>query len=466
MDAALAAPFPLSARERALALEALQRVRAPGSREFATSALAALFRRERGLSGGERARIADAVATALRWERRLDAILAAERGGRARPAPRRRFEQQLLVAELRAGVEPAALRRELARAFGAAPDLAALLGAEAGLAGLRGLEREAVRHSLPTWLLARLAAELGRDAALALAEASNARPPVVLRANRLRTSREALLARLAERGVAAHPTRLSRDGIALESAVDRFALPEFREGLFEQMDEGSQLVAEVTAPPPRGELLDACAGAGGKTLALAALLGGRGRVLALDVDARRLDELRRRARRAGASNVAARRILGGRLPPEVSPTRRSGGHRGFDRVLVDAPCSGSGTLRRNPEARWRLSEAELDTFPARQLELLATYAPRVAPGGRLIYATCSVLPSENDAVVEAFLREAPDFARVPLKEVLGRARAEALGDGTWLRLLPQVHGTDGFTAAVLRRAGRARAASTRQAGLK
>jgi 16S rRNA (cytosine967-C5)-methyltransferase len=229
------------------------------------------------------------------------------------------------------------------------------------------------------------------------------------------------------------------------------------------MDEGSQLVAEVTAPPPRGRVLDACAGAGGNTLALAARLGGRGRVLALDVDARRPAELRRRARRAGASNVTTRRIRDGRLPPEVDS---AGGPRGFDRVLVDAPCSGLGTLRRNPEARWRLSERELDAFPARQLELLATHAPRVAPGGRLIYATCSVLPSENDAVVEAFLGEHTDFAPVALKELLGRTRAETLGDGTWLRLLPQVHGTDGFTAAVLRRAGRARTASARQAGLK
>jgi 16S rRNA (cytosine967-C5)-methyltransferase len=161
--------------------------------------------------------------------------------------------------------------------------------------------------------------------------------------------------------------------------------------------------------------------------------------------------------------VAARRIRDGRLPPEVAS---AGGRRGFSRVLVDAPCSGLGTLRRNPEARWRLTEPELDAFPARQLELLARFAPLVAPGGRLIYATCSVLPSENDAVVEAFLREHAEFEAVALKEVLGRARAEAVGDGTCLRLLPQAHDTDGFTAAVLRRAGRARAASARQAGLK
>jgi 16S rRNA (cytosine967-C5)-methyltransferase len=217
------------------------------------------------------------------------------------------------------------------------------------------------------------------------------------------------------------------------------------------MDEGSQLVAELVAPPPGGKVLDACAGAGGKTLALAAALGGKGRVLAIDIDGKKLEELRRRARRAGLNNVTARAIGDSAraettLPPEARPAS-------WDRVLVDAPCSGLGVLRRNPEARWRLSPGEIRTFPPRQIALLVTYAPLVAVGGRLIYATCSVLGDENERVIERFLTERDDFVRVPLKEIWGKARADELGqdaDGA-LRLDPARHDTDGFYATILRR---------------
>jgi len=212
------------------------------------------------------------------------------------------------------------------------------------------------------------------------------------------------------------------------------------------MDEGSQLVAEAVAPPPRGRVADACAGAGGKTLALAALLGNQGRVLALDSNGKKLEELRRRARRAGLSNVYAREVKAPMLPEEAKLGA-------WDRVLVDVPCSGLGTLRRNPEARWRLTPRAVDAYPADQLSLLVTYAPLVAVGGRLVYATCSVLREENDAVVERFLHERSDFATMPLKEIWGKARAAQVGDETFLRLLPHVHDTDGFFAAVLRRVG-------------
>jgi 16S rRNA (cytosine967-C5)-methyltransferase len=174
-------------------------------------------------------------------------------------------------------------------------------------------------------------------------------------------------------------------------------------------------------------------------------MGGKGRLLALDVDGRKLEELRRRARRAGLSNVVAREIGDqGRLPDEARVS-------GWDRVLVDAPCSGLGTLRRNPEARWRLTPQAIAGFPARQLALLVTYAPLCAVGGRLIYATCTILEEENEKVVERFLAERPDFVRVPVKEIWGREPAEKVGDGLTLRLLPQKHDTDGFYAAVLRR---------------
>jgi 16S rRNA (cytosine967-C5)-methyltransferase len=274
----------------------------------------------------------------------------------------------------------------------------------------------------------------------------NVRAPMALRVNTTRISREALIARLAEEHVVARPTRLAPAGLVLETRINAFGLSAFQEGLFEVMDEGSQLVAELVAPPPGGRVVDACAGAGGKTLAIGASMDGKGRLLALDTDGKKLEELRRRARRAGLTNVTARPVTaeGTTLPPEARPG-------GWDRVLVDAPCSGTGTLRRNPEARWRLQPDIVRAFPPRQLALLVTYAPLVAVGGRLIYATCSVVEAENEAVVSRFAAERDDFVRVPVKEIWGKERAATAGDGLTLRLGPHTHDTDGFFAAVLRR---------------
>jgi 16S rRNA (cytosine967-C5)-methyltransferase len=324
------------------------------------------------------------------------------------------------------------------------PELSAITADDAGLGKSVGIEREALRRSFPTWLLERFVADVGEAEALTLADAMNRRAPLAIRVNTLAISRDALAARLADEGIVTRPSPLSPFGLLLETRVNVFGLGAFTAGLFEVMDEGSQLVAEAVAPPPGGKVVDACAGAGGKTLALAALLGGQGRILALDSNGKKLEELRRRGRRAGLTNVAAREIAGPSLPDEA----RLGA---WDRVLVDAPCSGLGTLRRNPEARWRLQPATVDKFPAQQLSLMVTYAPLVAVGGRLIYATCTVLRSENEQVVERFLAERPDFVAVPLKEIWGKERASPLGGGTVLRLSPDRHDTDGFFAAVLRR---------------
>ena len=244
----------------------------------------------------------------------------------------------------------------------------------------------------------------------------------------------------------ARPTPLSPVGLVFETRVNAFGLSAFRDGLFEVMDEGSQLVAELVAPPPGGRVVDACAGAGGKTLALGAALAGKGRVLALDTDGKKLEELRRRARRAGLTNVQAKPVgAGAGDVAKAAP----GTH---DRVLVDVPCSGLGTLRRNPEARWRLHRARRSTRSRRgSSRCWSRYAPLTAVGGRLIYATCTVNRRENEGVVERFLAERDDFVPVPVKEIWGRERAEKLGDGMTLQLFPHRHDTDGFFAAVLRR---------------
>jgi 16S rRNA (cytosine967-C5)-methyltransferase len=435
----------LQGAARTLALEIAAEARAEWG--YASDIIARAFRAHRELPSRDRRLVSETVYGLIRMERRLEAIvdeLVAASGADA-PEPLARGELKLLVYETREGVPVEALGGEARRLLRVAVDLGRALGDEAGLGKRAGLEREATRLSYPTWLVERLAEQLGQAEALALLEAMNRRAPLAVRANTARTSREALAERLAEEHVVARPTLLSPVGLVFETRVNAFGLSAFRDGLFEVMDEGSQLVADLVAPPPGGRVLDACAGAGGKTLALAAALGGKGRVLALDTDGRKLEELRRRARRAGLTSVEAKAVtddLAG-VARVVKGT--------FDRVLVDAPCSGLGTLRRNPEARWRLTRATVEGFPARQLGLLVTYAPLTAVGGRLLYATCTVDREENERVIERFLAERDDFVPVPAKEIWGRARAEAVGDGMTLRLYPHRHDTDGFFAAVLRR---------------
>ncbi len=440
----------LTGQARALTLQIV--AEAASEWGFLTDILASTFRANRQLGSGDRRLISETVYGLVRWERRLQAVVdelvaaAQGRGPQDALSPSARQELKLIVYELRQGLPAEAVKAEVRRILRKDVDLGKATDEEAGLGKTTGLDRQAVRVSFPTWMLERLVNDLGEEEALALTAAMNERAPMTVRANGVKASREELIARLKEEGVVASPTELSPMGLVFETRVNAFGLSAFREGMFEVMDEGSQLVAETVAPPPRGRVVDACAGAGGKTLALAALLDGQGRILALDSNGKKLEELRRRARRAGLSNVAAREVRGSEWPSEA----RLGG---WDRVLVDAPCSGMGTLRRNPEARWRLDAKTIDSFPAQQLSLMVTYAPLVAPGGRLIYATCTIMRQENEGVVERFLAERPDFVLMPLKDVWGKERAGRLGDGTFLKVFPHRHGTDGFFAAVLRRPG-------------
>ncbi len=437
----------LRGRARTLALEIAAEARAEWA--YTSEVIGRAFRTHRELGSTERRLTAETVYGLVRWDRRLSAIVdEVVRGSRGRGeslSPAARDELLLLAYEARSGVDATVVAKEAARYLGVEVPPARFTDEDAGLGNSKELDREALKISFPTWLLERFVNDHGETEGLALAAAMNQRAPLAIRANTAKIDREALIARLATENVIARPTPLAGAGLFLETRINAFGLPSFQEGLFEVMDEGSQLVAEAVAPPPRGKVLDACAGAGGKTLALGALLGGQGKVLALDVAGKKLEELRRRARRAGLSSVSAREITPGKALPDEAKLGA------WDRVLVDAPCSGLGTLRRNPEARWRLSSKVVDTFPSRQLGLLIDYAPYVAVGGRLIYATCTVLASENERVVEQFLAERPDFVPFPLKDIFGKPRAEALGDGITLRLSPHRHETDGFFTAILRR---------------
>ncbi|HEY2747793.1 MAG TPA: RNA methyltransferase [Polyangia bacterium] len=401
----------------------------------APAAIARSFRGARELRSVERRFVGEAVYGMIRWRRRVGFAIGSEN---ASP-----LAQYLVWLALEFPGDPQ-IETEL-RVAGIDP--ARVADIESRLATIADEdERLAIAQSYPTWLVARLVAERGRDEAGKILAAMNRRAPLVARANRLKNTRDELLAILADEGVPAAPLPLAPDGVELRTHVNAYGLTSFKEGRFELQDAGSQAIAELTAPPPRGVVVDACAGAGGKTLALGALLQNRGRLTAFDPSDDKLEELRTRARRAGLTNVRAIAV------DEKAPSDAELELRGrADRVLCDVPCSGLGTLRRNPEARWRLQPSDLDELPPVQRAILERYAPLVAPGGRLVYATCTVDAGENDAVVDAFAAAHPEFVAVPAKEILGKARATELGDGVRLRLLPSVHDTDGFFAAVLRR---------------
>jgi 16S rRNA (cytosine967-C5)-methyltransferase len=281
-------------------------------------------------------------------------------------------------------------------------------------------------YSLPGWLAAELERATGAEAPR-LADALGLPGPVFLRANRARTSRDALACRLASEGLETRPTAMAPDGLEVRTPrPGLLSLGAFREGLLEVQDEGSQLLGEAVGALPGETVLDLCAGAGGKSLQLAAAVGPSGRVLACDPDAGRLARLRTRAARAGARVE----VLGAEAPAGLLA----------DRVLVDAPCSELGPLRRGPDRRFLLDPASFAGLPALQLEILRRAARHVRPGGRLVYATCTFRREEDEEVAEALLRTAP-----------GLARADALpgltGADRLLRLLPHRHGTDGFFAA-------------------
>jgi 16S rRNA (cytosine967-C5)-methyltransferase len=297
----------------------------------------------------------------------------------------------------------------------------------------------AVRADLPDWLWQRLVQQYGEDGAQRLAQGLQSPAPLDLRVNLARIDREAAREKLAADGLEASHTPYSPAGLRLAGrpAINRHAL--FVEGLVEVQDEGSQLLAWLLAPR-RGEMIaDYCAGAGGKTLAAAMLMRGAGRIYAMDVSAKRLAALAPRAARAGITNVHTL-VLG----DEDARAKRLGGK--LDRVLVDAPCSGFGTLRRNPDLKWRHGPDAIGELAAKQRRILGSAARLLKPGGRLVYATCSILQEENDAVIEDFQRSYPGFQALSCAEVLAQQRI-ALDTGERLRLLPHVHGTDGFYAA-------------------
>jgi 16S rRNA (cytosine967-C5)-methyltransferase len=302
---------------------------------------------------------------------------------------------------------------------------------------------DAVRLEIPEWLLPRLAAHFGTSLPAELAALSQP-AGLDMRVNLLKTSRDQAKAALAAEGWDAEPTRLSPWGLRIDGRRPVTSGPAFQSGLVEIQDEGSQLVAVMVGATPGMRVVDWCAGAGGKTLALAGAMENRGQIVACDVSGSRLDAAARRLRRAGVHNVERHLVE----PGDKWLKRRAGS---FDRVLVDAPCTGTGTWRRNPDARQRLNQADLAELLPKQAAILDTAQSLVRKSGRLVYATCSILEEENEAQVTSFLLRHPEFAIVPLARAWPLHQPPPNG-GDFLSLTPARHGTDGFFAAVLVRA--------------
>ncbi|MEW6647936.1 MAG: RsmB/NOP family class I SAM-dependent RNA methyltransferase [Pseudomonadota bacterium] len=300
-----------------------------------------------------------------------------------------------------------------------------------------------VRTNLPGWLVEKLVAQLGEEETLRLAEALNQPAPLDLRVNTLKADRAAVQARLAEEGHTLEPTPYSPFGLRRADRAPLFKSPSFQGGLFEVQDEGSQLLGLLLEPKRREMVVDYCAGAGGKTLELGAMMANTGTLYAFDIVAKRLEKLKPRLARAGLDNVRTVVIS----PERDDRVRRLAGKA--DRVLVDAPCSGSGTVRRNPDIKWR--PLDLEAITATQRQILETAASLVRPGGRLVYATCSLLREENEDVVQAFLAAHPEFTLLPASEILARRNVALPDAGEVLRLWPHRHNTDGFFAAALER---------------
>ena len=302
---------------------------------------------------------------------------------------------------------------------------------------------KAEKADLPEWFWGKLVEQYGEEA-LTIARSFHQQASLDLRVNVIKASREDVIAKFQSEKTEIKPTPYAPYGLRMPQKMTISKHPFFIDGKIEVQDEGSQLLAQLVAPR-RGEMIaDFCAGAGGKSLAIGALMRNSGRIYAFDVSEKRLQNLGIRLKRSGLSNLHSQ-VISSEADPKL---KRLFGK--FDRVLVDAPCSGLGTLRRNPDLKWRQQPKDVEELTVKQTNILARASKLVKAGGRLIYATCSLLRDENEQIAEAFLQSNPEFRLVPANTILAQQEIE-LDTGEYLKLLPHLHQTDGFFAAVFER---------------
>ncbi|MDE3058838.1 MAG: methyltransferase domain-containing protein [Bacteroidota bacterium] len=305
------------------------------------------------------------------------------------------------------------------------------------------VEQLAIEFSFPEWIVREWVRRFGVGETARLCSALNTAAPLTLRVNLLKTTVEGCQQALEKEGVKTERTQFSPFGLRVLKRLNIFQLKSFRDGLFEVQDEGSQLLPLLVDPKPASKVIDACAGGGGKSLELAALMRNRGEIFALDVNAFRLEGLRKRIRRSGTDTIRVRAVDGAHVPTDLIGRA--------DNVFIDAPCSGLGTIRRNPGLKWSVTEQVIAELHSTQLGILSQYAQCVKPGGRLVYATCTFMSEENENVVEIFLQSHPEFTVLSPVKILERYNLASLAGGECLKLFPHIHGTDGFFATVFQR---------------
>jgi 16S rRNA (cytosine967-C5)-methyltransferase len=304
-----------------------------------------------------------------------------------------------------------------------------------------------VAYSYPRWLVERWLARFSLQETEALLRAGNERPTLVVRANTLRVSRDQLLLYLKAEIPKAKACCYSPEGIALCGFQGRIvSLRAFKVGWLQVQDEASQLVSHLLSPRPGDRVLDACAGVGGKTTHLGQLMRNTGRIYALDLYPWRLERLKENAKRLGITNIEV-------MAADATKAIEKLGGNFFDRLLIDAPCTGTGVIRRHPDIKWARRPEDLKEVPERQLALLRSLAPLLKRGGVLVYATCSLEHEENEEVIARFLEEHPDFAVEDARKALPKEAHELVDDDGFLCTYPHRQGLDGFFAARLRKRG-------------
>ena len=445
---------------RRIALEILSRI---SSRDaWAEPLLASAFRGNPILDGRDRAFVTEIVYGTLRWRGRIDRVL-----GTYSNIPLHRIDPGLLDL-LRMGVyqilfldrvpdsaavdESVELAKTRARNRGAAGFVNALLrrvARERGAIDYPNPDSDPVGHisttlSHPDWIVRRLADQFDTDDARRICEANNEVPRTFVRVNTLRARREDLICALQSEGVVCGPCTFSPEGIEVMYAPIPIAETDaLRKGLLYIQDEASQLISRILAPEPGGQVLDLCAAPGGKATHIAQLMEDRGLIVAVDINPRKLRSLERTTKRMGVTSVRAMAADGtGGLPFGPEPV--------FDAILVDAPCSGIGTLRRNPERKWRLRPEDIVGLAGLQQRLLLCAARWLKPAGVLVYSTCTLFREENDLVVEAFLAKG-GFDLEGVADSLPETCRGLVDEGGMFRTYPEAHGMDGFFAARMRR---------------
>ncbi|MCL1674341.1 RsmB/NOP family class I SAM-dependent RNA methyltransferase [Elizabethkingia meningoseptica] len=285
---------------------------------------------------------------------------------------------------------------------------------------------KAVQYSIPEWLAETLEKELGPNWEKEM-DALNDPAPTVLRVNTLKTTKEELIKELQEDEIESHAIRSYEDAVELEEKKNVFLTDAFKKGMFEVQDASSQLIGKFLGVEEGMRVVDVCAGAGGKTLHLAALMKNKGQIIALDIFEWKLAELKRRAKRAGAHNIETRLIDDNKVIKRL--------HNSADRLLIDAPCSGLGVLKRNPDSKWKIDQAFIDRIKAEQENILQDYSKIIKKGGQMVYATCSILPSENTMQTKKFIENNPEYELIQEEKIMPS------------------HGYDGFYMALIKRKG-------------